>query len=111
MREPSDFGCDAARAVGERVADGFAHAIRAADAVEEVRLEDAGDAEGGGCEQDAEGWGGADKEVLVIVNVTCGRPKRCYLRVCMVQIICPQALVVASPLFQRRTLIDLGSIV
>jgi hypothetical protein len=74
-------------------------------------LEDAGDAEGGGCEEDAEGWGGADEEILVVVNVTPGRRKRYYLRACTVQIICPQALVMASLLFPRRTLIDLGLIV
>lgn len=64
-REPSDLGGHAARAICKGVADGGAHAVAAADAVEELGLEDAGYTKGGGGEEDAEGWGRADEEVLL----------------------------------------------
>ena len=61
--DPADFGGDAA-ALGEGVGQFVAHAGGAADFVHEGRLEDAGDAEGGRGEEDAEGGVGADEEVL-----------------------------------------------
>jgi hypothetical protein len=61
--EPGDFRGDA-RAVREGLLDSLAHAFGAADAFEEFGLQEAGDAEGGGCEGYAEGWVGADEEVL-----------------------------------------------
>lgn len=68
LGEPADFCCDAAAFTkcGEQVG---ANAAAASDAVEEGRLEDARDAEGGGGEKDAEGWCRADKEVLYAVSV------------------------------------------
>lgn len=62
--QPADLGCYAAGAVGEGVAERVAHALGAADAVEEMRLHDAGDAEGGGGEENAEGRRRANEEVL-----------------------------------------------
>ena len=61
--EPGDFRGDAC-AVREGVEEAFTHAFGAADAFEEFGLQEAGDAEGGGCECYAEGWVGADEEVL-----------------------------------------------
>jgi hypothetical protein len=62
-RQPAHFGGDAA-AGGEGGGEFFAHARGAADAAEEGRLEDAGDAEGGGGEEDAEGGVWAYEEIL-----------------------------------------------
>lgn len=66
-RHPAHFGGDAA-ALGEGVGEFVADAGGAADFVHEGRLEDAGDAEGGGGEEDAEGGVGADEEVLEEVS-------------------------------------------
>ena len=69
MWQPANFGCDAARPVSQRIAYRFAHAVRATDAVEELRLQDAGDTKRGGCEENAKGRGGSDEQVLLFVNV------------------------------------------
>ena len=61
--EPGDFRGDA-RSVCERVEEAFAYAFGTADAFEEFGLQEAGDAEGGGCECYAEGWVRANEEVL-----------------------------------------------
>ena len=62
-RHPADFGRDAA-ALGQGVGEFVADAGGAADLVHEWRLQYAGDAEGGGGEEDAEGGVGADEKVL-----------------------------------------------
>jgi len=62
-RQPGDLGGDG-DAGGEGVADAVADVRRAADVRGEGGLEEARDAEGGRNEDDAEGWGGADEEVL-----------------------------------------------
>lgn len=62
-REPCDFGGDG-DAGGESVAEVVADVRTAADVCREGGLEEAGDAEGGRDEDDAEGRGGADEEVL-----------------------------------------------
>jgi hypothetical protein len=60
-RKPSNLGGDTARAVGERVADGGAHARVATNAVEEVGLQNAWDAQGRRGEEDAERGRGAEE--------------------------------------------------
>lgn len=70
VREPSDLGCDAARTVCEGASDRFADARAAANAIEEVRLEDPGDAEGGRSKEDAQGGRRADEEVLRNMSAT-----------------------------------------
>src|SRR5690242_7597874 len=67
--KPANFGCHATRTIGEGVAYGFAYAVRAADAVEEVRLEYTGDSKGRRCEENAQRGGRADKEVLCFVSM------------------------------------------
>ena len=61
--EPGDFRGDA-RAVCERVKEAFAYTFGTADAFEEFGLQEAWDAEGGGCECYAEGWVRPNEEVL-----------------------------------------------
>lgn len=68
-RDPADLGRDAA-AFGESGRELFAHARGAADAAEECGLRDAGDAEGGRGEENAEGWVRTEEEVLQGVNMS-----------------------------------------
>lgn len=65
--EPGDFRRDA-RAVRKGVEEAFAHVLRPADAVEEFRLQEAGDPESGGGEGYAQGGVGADEEVLCVLS-------------------------------------------
>ena len=60
---PEDARGDAA-AFGQGGGEFVAHAGRAADFVHEGRLQDAGHAQRGAGEEDAEGGGGAHEEVL-----------------------------------------------
>lgn len=62
-REPADFGGDVA-AFGERGGQVFANARGAADTGQQRGLEHAWNAERGRGEEDAEGGGGADEQVL-----------------------------------------------
>jgi hypothetical protein len=70
--EPGDL-CGDACAVRKGIEESLTHAFRSADALEEFGLEEAGDSKGGGCERNAEGWVGADEEVLWsgIVSWSC----------------------------------------
>lgn len=61
--EPIYF-CGHADALGEGVGEAVAYVCGPAYAREEARLEKPGDAEGGGEESYAEGWCGANEEIL-----------------------------------------------
>lgn len=63
VAEPGDFGRDACT-VGEGVKEAFTHVFGAADAFEELGLQEAGDAEGGRCKGYAERRVWPDEEVL-----------------------------------------------
>jgi hypothetical protein len=76
---PTDF-CGDAPAVSESADEGFSDVVGAAYAVEEGGLEDAGDAEGGRAEEDAEGGVGPDEEVLYLVSLDLFKNENLHLR-------------------------------
>ena len=70
VRQPANLGSDAARAVGECVAEGSTDTFATTDAVEETRLKDTRNAKRGRCEEDSQGRRWADNKILNHVLVT-----------------------------------------
>ena len=65
LGKPHDF-CSHGIALLKSVRQPLAHMRGPADAREKGALQQPWDAEGGGDEDDAEGWGGADEEVVLV---------------------------------------------
>lgn len=89
MRQPADLRCDTTGPIRKRVAEGVSDPVTSADAIEETRLENAGDTERWGCEENTQGRRRAHNEVLNYVSLLASsHGNGNHLRVCMGQTAC-----------------------